>query len=121
VPEIFSWRRRVLLNVVLPPSKRTQVAALKALGYSNREVAWHYVKSSLAIALLGAVFGVAVGAWFGWAMTRMYTLFFHFPILLYRLSRSCRRRWPSMLGGPRGSARSGGARLAPAEARLKFL
>jgi putative ABC transport system permease protein len=73
----------VLSRLVLV--QRPQVAALKALGYGNGEVAWHYVKSSLVIAALGAAMGIAAGAWFGWAMTRLYTMFFHFPILLYRL------------------------------------
>jgi putative ABC transport system permease protein len=88
VPVIFLGVAAFLLNVVLSRLvlvQRPQVAALKALGYGNREVAWHYVKSSLAIALIGAAMGVAAGAWLGWAMTRLYTLFFHFPILLYRL------------------------------------
>jgi putative ABC transport system permease protein len=88
VPVIFLGVAAFLLNVVLSRLvlvQRPQVAALKALGYGNREVAWHYVKSSLAVALIGAAMGVAAGAWLGWAMTRLYTLFFHFPILLYRL------------------------------------
>jgi putative ABC transport system permease protein len=88
VPVIFLGVAAFLLNVVLSRLvlvQRPQLAALKALGYRNREVGWHYVNGSLAIAALGAMIGVAAGAWLGWAMTRMYTLFFHFPILVYRL------------------------------------
>jgi putative ABC transport system permease protein len=88
VPAIFLAVAAFLLNVVLSRIvlvQRAQIAALKALGYGNAAVAWHYVKWSLVVAGAGAVIGLAFGAWLGWAMTRMYTAFFHFPMLLYRL------------------------------------
>ena len=88
VPAIFLAVAAFLLNVVLSRFvlvQRAQIAALKALGYGNTAVAWHYVKWSIVVASVGAVMGVLSGAYFGWAMTRLYTLFFHFPLLLYRL------------------------------------
>jgi putative ABC transport system permease protein len=66
--------------------QRTQIAAIKALGYSDAAIAGHFVKWSLAVAILGGVTGVGSGAWLGWALTRIYTVFFHFPVLLYRLN-----------------------------------
>ena len=123
VPVIFLGVAAFLLNVVLSRLvlvQRPQLAALKALGYSNGEVAWHYLKSSLVIAAIGAVIGVAAGAWFGWAMTRLYTLFFHFPILLYRLQPAVVAQAVAIgiaaaaLGGLGAVRRA--ARLAPAEA-----
>ncbi len=66
--------------------QRTQIAAVKALGYRDRDIAVHYVKWGLVVATLGSVAGVALGAWFGWATTKLYTQFFHFPLLLYRLN-----------------------------------
>ena len=123
VPVIFLSVAAFLLNIVLSRLvlvQRPQVAALKALGYSNRQVAWHYVKSSLIIAALGAAIGVAAGAWLGWAMTRLYTLFFHFPILLYRLQTALAVQSVGLgvlaaaLGGSGAVWRA--ARLAPAEA-----
>ncbi len=91
VPVIFLGVAAFLLNVVLSrivDVQRPQIAAMKALGYSNTALAAHYVKWSLAVALTGSAVGVGVGAWLGWAMTTMYTTFFHFPILLYRLQPS---------------------------------
>jgi putative ABC transport system permease protein len=88
MPAIFLGVAAFLLNVVLSRLvlvQRAQIAALKALGYGNAAVAWHYVKWSIVVACGGAVVGLSAGAWLGWAMTRMYTLFFHFPLLLYRL------------------------------------
>jgi len=88
VPAIFLAVAAFLLNVVLSRIvlvQRAQIAALKALGYGNAAVAWHYVKWSIVVACAGAAVGLSAGTWLGWAMTQMYTLFFHFPLLLYRL------------------------------------
>jgi putative ABC transport system permease protein len=89
VPVIFLGVALFLVNVVLSRTvavQRTQVAAIKALGYSNAAIAAHYVKWSLIVAVLGGAAGVGLGAWLGWALTRLYTVFFHFPVLLYRLN-----------------------------------
>jgi len=88
LPMIFLGVAAFLLNVVLSrivSVQREQIAAIKALGYSNRAVAWHYVKWALLVAGAGTVLGLAFGAWLGAAMTRMYTIFFHFPILQFEL------------------------------------
>jgi putative ABC transport system permease protein len=88
IPVVFLGVAAFLLNVVLSrivSVQRPQIAAMKALGYSNRAVAIHYVKWALVVALAGATIGIGVGAWLGAAMTRVYAVFFHFPILLYRL------------------------------------
>jgi putative ABC transport system permease protein len=88
VPLIFLAVAAFLLNVVLSrivSVQREQIAALKALGYGNAAVGWHYVKWGLAVAVLGGATGIAAGAWLGHGMTQMYTSFFHFPILRYHL------------------------------------
>jgi putative ABC transport system permease protein len=66
--------------------QRTQIASLKALGYANRTVAWHYVKWALVIAAVAASAGVTVGAWLGSALIGLYNEFFRFPTLAYHLS-----------------------------------
>jgi len=91
IPLIFLGVAAFLLNVVLSRTvtlQREQIAAMKALGYSNREVALHYVKWGLVVAGLGAVMGLAAGAWLGAGLTRIYTEFYKFPILRYRLPLS---------------------------------
>jgi putative ABC transport system permease protein len=88
VPSVFLVVAAFLLNVALnrlTAVQREQIAALKAVGYSNRELAAHYVQWSLAISLAGAVLGIAVGAWLGRGMTGLYVDFFRFPELAYRL------------------------------------
>ncbi len=88
VPVIFLAVAAFLLNVVLTrlvSVQRPEIAALKALGYSNAEVSWHFVKWALVVAAGGAAVGVAAGTWMGHGMTVIYTEFFHFPILEYHL------------------------------------
>jgi putative ABC transport system permease protein len=88
-PLIFFGVAAFILNVALARAlalQRPQIAALKALGFSNRELAWHYIKWGLAIAGVGAAVGVAAGAWLGSALIGLYNQFFRFPILDYQLS-----------------------------------
>ncbi len=87
-PTIFLGVAAFLLNVVLSRligTQREQLAALKAFGYSNREIGWHYLKLVLVIATLGVLVGTLTGAYLGRGLTRMYTQFFHFPIYTYQL------------------------------------
>jgi putative ABC transport system permease protein len=89
VPAIFLLVAAFLLNVSLNrlvAVQREQIAALKAVGYTNGELAAHYMAWSLAVSLSGASLGVAVGAWLGRSMTGMYNDFFRFPELLYSLA-----------------------------------
>jgi putative ABC transport system permease protein len=115
VPLIFLAVAAFVLNVALVRAltlQRPQIAALKALGYSNRELAWHYLKWALIIALAGAAMGVAAGAWLGSGMIELYNRYFRFPSLDYRLS-------PGVIAGAIGIslvAASLGARSAVARA-----
>jgi len=89
LPLIFLSVAAFILNVALTRAlalQRPQIAAMKALGYANRELAWHYIKWGLLIAAIGALAGVASGAWLGSAMINLYNAYFRFPILDYRLS-----------------------------------
>ncbi len=88
VPVIFQLVATFLLHVVvarLIQTQREQIAALKAFGYTSREVGWHYGKLVLLIVLFGVILGTLVGAWMGHGVTEMYTRFFRFPVLSYRL------------------------------------
>ncbi len=89
VPAIFLAVAAFVLNVALARAlalQRPQLAALKALGYSNRELGWHYFKWALIIATLGSIAGVIVGTWLGAQMIELYNQYFRFPSLDYRLS-----------------------------------
>ena len=88
LPVVFLLVAAFLLNVVLTrivSVQREQIAALKALGYTNGELAWHYTKLSLLVGAAGAVIGTIFGGWLGSGMTSMYNAFFRFPTLSYSL------------------------------------
>jgi putative ABC transport system permease protein len=88
LPAIFLAVAAFILNVVLHRqvnAQRGEIAALKALGYDSRSIAWHYLQFTSVIVLLGALGGVGIGYWLGSAMTRLYTDFFHFPEFNFRL------------------------------------
>ncbi len=88
VPLIFLGIAAFLLNLVmarLVSTQREQIAVLKAFGYSNLGVGFHFLKLVLLITLGGAVIGTALGVWLGYLMTQLYTQYFQFPVLQYRL------------------------------------
>ena len=88
LPSIFLLVAAFILNVVLHRqvnAQRAEIAALKALGYEARSIAWHYIKFASVIVLLGAAIGIGLGVWLGHAMTGLYTNLFHFPQFNYIL------------------------------------
>ncbi len=89
MPSVFLGVAAFLLNVVLSRVinlQREQIAALKAFGYSKREVGWHYLKLVLLIVGVGLMIGLPGGAWFGHVVTGMYAELFHFPVFTYHLT-----------------------------------
>jgi putative ABC transport system permease protein len=88
LPLIFLLVAAFILNVVLHRqvnAQRGEIAALKALGYEDRAIAWHYLKFASVIVLLGVALGIWLGYRLGLAVTELYTDFFHFPEFHYRL------------------------------------
>jgi len=77
-----------LLNVVvgrLISTQREQIAVLKAFGYSRWEVGLHYGQLVLLMVSSGVLPGLALGAWLGRGMARMYMDFYRFPFLDWSL------------------------------------
>jgi putative ABC transport system permease protein len=80
-----------LVNVVLArvvQLQRPQLATLKALGYRGSEIALHYISLVLIIVTLGAAAGLGLGAWLGRGMLGLYSPYFHFASIQYRLDPS---------------------------------
>jgi putative ABC transport system permease protein len=87
VPPIFIAVAIFLLNVVtsrLIQTEREQIGLLKAFGYTDVAIGLHYLKFSLAIAVLGTIVGSLAGAWLGRGMTEMYAAYYRFPLFYYR-------------------------------------
>jgi putative ABC transport system permease protein len=88
LPLIFLLVAAFILNVALTRAlalQRAQIAALKALGYSNLSLGWHYMKWALLVGLGGIVIGMAGGAWLGGAIGDLYNQYFRFPVLLFSI------------------------------------
>ncbi|HQK99712.1 MAG TPA: FtsX-like permease family protein [Smithellaceae bacterium] len=87
-PAIFMAVAAFLLNVVMSRTintQREQVAILKAFGYTNLQIGWHYFKFVLIITFCGVVSGTAVGVWLGRMLGDVYMAFYRFPFLIFRL------------------------------------
>jgi putative ABC transport system permease protein len=63
--------------------QREQIAQLKALGYSSRQVGVHYLKFALVIVAAGTVIGCTLGMWLGSNVVQLYHKFFKFPSLTF--------------------------------------
>ncbi|MBI5382761.1 MAG: FtsX-like permease family protein [Opitutae bacterium] len=66
--------------------QREQIAILKAFGFSNRQVGWHYLKFALVIVALGTGLGALGGAVLGRRLVTLYHVFYRFPALEFRLA-----------------------------------
>ncbi len=91
VPLIFIAVATFLLNVVLRRTvavQREQIAALKALGYSNVRLGVHYVQWAVVVVALGALLGIGAGLLLAEAMLGLYMEYFRFPLLIYSVSAS---------------------------------
>ena len=90
LPAIFLAVAAFLSNIVIArliAIERAEIGLLKAFGYSNFDVGWHYAKMVIVMGALGVLIGSAAGAWLGRFNTEFYaTEIFRFPFLLFRPS-----------------------------------
>lgn len=90
-PTIFLAVAAFLINVVLARMlalQREQIAALKAFGYTNTQIGWHYLKFVLLIITVGSLIGMCGGAYLASIFTRMIGEVYQYPELLFRLRPS---------------------------------
>ena len=123
LPLIFLGVAAFLLNVVvarLINTQREQIAVLKAFGYRNGEVGFHYCKLVVAVVLIGTTCGTALGAVLGAGTTSVFLEFYRFPSAPYEV-----RAWivasaalVTLMAGISGTlfSVSRAVRLPPAEA-----
>lgn len=89
IPPIFLFVSAFLVNMILSRMialEREQIGLLKAVGYYDLSIGWHYAKLAIAISLVGLLIGAAAGTWAGRGLTRLYSDFFSFPFLIFRSS-----------------------------------
>ncbi len=125
LPTIFLSVAAFLSNMVLSrliATDRSEIGLMKAFGYSNLQVGWHYAKMVMAMAFVGILLGWAAGSWLGRVNTELYAEFYRFPLLIFRpdpgvFAIGALVSLIAALTGSLGAVR-GAARLPPAEAML---
>ena len=86
LPTIFLVVAAFLTNMVLAriiATERSEIGLMKAFGYRNTEIGWHYARMVMCITAIGIVLGWLVGAWFGKISTGLYAEFYRFPLLIF--------------------------------------
>jgi putative ABC transport system permease protein len=123
IPLIFLSVAAFLLNVVLARRielQREEIATLKAFGYGDGEIAWHYLQFALLISTLGAILGSVIGSWLAYGLCDLYADFYRFPTFAFRpnLKTMLMGSAVSLTGGVVGAwlAVRRVVRLQPAEA-----
>jgi putative ABC transport system permease protein len=89
MPTIFLSVAMYILNIILSrliALHRAQIATLKALGYSDWELTFHYFQLVTVILIIGIVPSIIAGAWIGNWYASMYKEFFRFPKIDFNLS-----------------------------------
>ncbi|MBI2480974.1 MAG: ABC transporter permease, partial [Planctomycetia bacterium] len=123
IPTIFLVVAALVLNVLITRMARRQrvvVGTLKALGYYDSQIFWHFLMYGLCVGVLGGLLGSVLGYLSATGMTVVYQWFFEFPDLRSEfywythaigigVSVAC-----ALIGGFRGSRAM--LRLQPAEA-----
>ena len=125
LPTMFLLVSSLLTNALMSrliATERTQIGLMKAFGYRDREVGWHYCKMVVVIALLGITLGFLAGIWTGRWNTELYANSFRFPLLIYRPSLRAfliagGLSLVAALAGTLGTVRRA-ARLPPAQAMM---
>ncbi len=88
-PIIFLCVAAFLVNVVMTrqvATQRVQIGMLKAVGYNETEIAFHYLRMVMVIVTLGSIIGLTAGAWLGTGLLNLYGEYYRFPDLKYTYS-----------------------------------
>lgn len=85
---IFLGIAAFLLNIVvsrLISTQREIIAALKAFGYSNMDIGFHYLGYVAIIVAIGLMIGTGAGIWLGRGLSSVYMEFYRLPYLEFEL------------------------------------
>ncbi len=88
-PMIFLAVAAFLVNVVMTrqvATQRVQIGMLKAVGYNESEIAFHYLRMVMVVVVIGSIIGLIGGAWLGKGLLNLYAEYFRFPYLRYTYS-----------------------------------
>lgn len=89
VPLVFLGVAVFLVRLVLGrliTLQRSEIAALKAVGYSGREIGYHYLGLVAVVLVPSWLLGLAGGHWLGEVVLDLYAAVFRFPDLEFRMT-----------------------------------
>jgi len=118
LPPVFLLVAAFLVNMTLTRMialEREVIGLLKALGYSSRAIAMHYVEFAALIALIGAAIGLVAGIYLGAQITQLYARSYNFPFLVFSRNPSI---YIIAVGVTFAAAMAGAIRAAIGAARL---
>ena len=84
IPAIFLGVAAFLLHIVLSrlvAMQRMEIGLLKAFGYGNAIIGWHYLKLALLTVMAGVLVGTLAGLYLGGQLTELYRDYYRFPRL----------------------------------------
>ncbi len=91
LPGLFLGVAAMILYITLKrmiERQRGQIGILKAFGYHQREILFHYLSYAVLIGGLGGLLGCVAGTMLSYPFLNMYTLFFNMPGLTGSISVS---------------------------------
>jgi len=81
-PIVFFLVAAVIIYIMMGrmvENQRTQIGILKAFGFSNLQVLFHYLSYSIFVALIGCFLGAICGMYLGIGFTNLENAYFHLP------------------------------------------
>lgn len=84
IPILFLLVAGLILMMMLArlvKKDRIKIGVLKAIGYRNSQVLFHYVKYAVISGFIGGITGSLLGMALAGGMTRLYLSYFHIPLL----------------------------------------
>lgn len=82
LPTLFLAISSMILFITLKrmiERQRGQIGILKALGYTQREILFHYLSYALLIGILGGFLGCLAGTLLSYSFTALYQIYFNMP------------------------------------------
>lgn len=91
LPVMFLMVAAIIISIMLSrivSNDRMAIGVLKALGYSNFNILFHYTKYALSIGLAGSVTGIAGGVLLSKPMSEVFVSYFNIPLSGIKLQHS---------------------------------